>query len=109
MRWRVAYDLRADADSVQRMAEVTRSGGGIGSEPAVIGSDQWWSLAGTDRLPLHTQEGEVERVYWSGHNDFAEFTLVTPDGTRRDWPRFGYHIRATVRADGSPFGAQFWL
>jgi hypothetical protein len=73
------------------MTEVTRSGRGIASEPAVVGTDEWWSLVGTDRVPLHSQEGLIDSVFWSGHNDFAEFTLVAADGTRHDWPRWGDH------------------
>jgi hypothetical protein len=73
------------------MAEVTRSGHGIAAEPAVVGTDEWWSLVGTDRLPLHSQEGLIDRVFWGGHNDFPEFTLVAADGSRHDWPRWGDH------------------
>jgi hypothetical protein len=91
VRWRVAYDLRADTDYLRGIADVTRSGRGISSDPAVVGTDEWWSLVGTDRLPLHSQEGTIGRVFWSGHNDFAEFTLVADDGSRHDWPRWGDH------------------
>jgi hypothetical protein len=73
------------------MAEVTRSGRGIAPEPAIVGTEQWWSLVDTDRLPLHTQEGLIDRVFWSGHNDFPEFTLVSADGSKHTWQRFGDH------------------
>jgi len=90
VRWRVAYDLKSDED-VDGMAAATRSGHGIGRDPAVVGTPEWWSLLGTERLPVHSQEGVIERVFWTGHGDFPEFTLVSPDGSRGTWPRFGDH------------------
>ena len=90
MKWRVAYDLKSD-ENLDGMASATRSGHGRAADPAVVGTAVWWSLVGTERLPLHCDEGVIERVFWSGHNDFPEFTLVTPDGSRHTWERFGDH------------------
>lgn len=90
MTWRVAFDLTTDP-SAAGMAEATRSAQGIAPEPAIVGTDEWWALVGSSDLPVHMSEGVIERVHWSGHADFPEFTVRRFDGTAERWQRYGDH------------------
>jgi hypothetical protein len=42
------------------MARLTKAGGGLSAEPGIVGSDQWWALVGTDRLPLLLSATQAE-------------------------------------------------
>lgn len=86
----MAFDLATDP-RVALIRDATKEGGGIAPEPAIVGTDEWWKLVGSDDLPLHTIEGVIEEVYWSGHNDFPEFTMRTTRGEVRTWERYGDH------------------
>ncbi len=90
MRWRTAYDLVTDARAAG-IQEVTRSGSGIAPEPAIVGTDEWCELVGSDELPLHVSEGVIEEVLWSGHGDFPEFVMRTTDGATNRRERHGDH------------------
>ncbi len=73
------------------MAERTRAGRGIAPEPAVVGTDEWWALLGSAELPIHTSEGVIDEIPWSGHGDFPEFTMRTVGGETKRWERYGDH------------------
>lgn len=70
---------------------MTRAGGGIAPEPAIVGTDEWWALLGSAELPIHTSEGDIEEILWSGHNDYPEFTMRTAGGEAKRWERYGDH------------------
>ena len=111
MRWRLVYDLAVDPNMAV-MAAVTMTGEGLSKEPAVIGTAEWWSLLGSDQLRLHSIEGRIERVYWTGHGDFPEFDLAADDGTHQTWPRHGDHtlylegLRVRVQWTEHPLSAK---
>ncbi len=91
------YNLKMDKrwiDLVQN-ASLHRDDCGLTTEPALFGTPEWWSFVGTEKLPVHTVEGVITRVYMSGHNDFPEFEV--DDGTEMmRWERRGEDSAFTV-------------
>jgi hypothetical protein len=91
------YELKYDDNHIKitQDASLHRDNCGLVTEPALFGSSEWWCLVGTDRLPRHTQEGTITRVYMSGHNDFPEFEM--DDGHEKTkWMRQGDDSAYTV-------------
>ena len=95
------YDLGGDCQGIESTQEASLQGDyGLDTKPALFGSNGWWQLLGTEKLPLYTIEGVISEVYMSGHNDFPEFEV--DDGTvRTQWMRLGddsvYFVGRPVR------------
>jgi hypothetical protein len=87
--WTKVYDLGNDATQVRHMQEATLARGDVGlrPEPALVGSDEWWWLLGTDALPVIAVEGTISEVYMSGHGDMPEFALRQDNGEVSRWLR----------------------
>lgn len=98
------YDLGADCRGIESTQEASLHGDyGLETKPALFGSNEWWQLLGTEKLPLHTIEGVISEAYMSGHNDFPEFEV--DDGTARtQWMRRGDD---TVYIVGRPVRLKF--
>ncbi len=98
------YDLGGDCQGIESTQEASLQGDyGLDTKPALFGSNEWWQLLGTEKLPLHTIEGVISEVYMSGHNDFPEFEV--DDGTARtQWMRLGDD---SVYIVGRPVRLQF--
>jgi hypothetical protein len=82
------YDLHEDAERVSRSqkATLTTREFGLVPEHGLFGSPEWWSAIADGRLPVHTVEGRISRVFMSGHNDWPEFEIDS-DGDRSSWTR----------------------
>ena len=82
------YDLREDRDhvaAVQRATLTTRRFGLV-PEYGLFGSRKWWRAIADGRLPVHTVDGVIARVFMSGHNDYPE--IEVDDGFERTrWTR----------------------
>jgi hypothetical protein len=82
MTLELVYDLRTDHRRVQFAKN-------IAPEPAVYGSEDWWSALGTPSLPLHRIAGRIARVIWGSMGDWPEFELVDVTGASTTWTRMG--------------------
>ena len=82
MSLELVYDLRTD----HRRIEAAKN---IAPDPAVFGSEEWWSALGSAALPLHRIEGRLARVYWGSMGDWPEFELVDSSGALTTWTRMG--------------------
>jgi len=74
---RKIYDLREDTDHVIQVqkATLTTKEFGLVPEHGPFGSPEWWSAVADGRIPVHTLEGRISRVFLSGHNDWEEFEV----------------------------------
>jgi hypothetical protein len=85
---RKIYDLREDTDHVIQVqkATLTTKEFGLVPEHGLFGSPEWWSAVADGRIPVHTLEGRISRVFLSGHNDWEEFE-VESNGEHSSWNR----------------------
>ena len=91
------YNLKMDKRWIELVqnASLHRDDCGLTTEPTLFGTPEWWSFVGTEKLPVHTIEGVITRVFISGHNDFPEFEV--DDGTEKThWERRGEDSAFTV-------------
>jgi len=84
------YDLREDAAYVAAIQHATLFTRDFGLKPihGLFGSDEWWRAIEHGELPKQVLEGEISRVFMSGHNGYPEFT-VSAGGKKTDWTRQG--------------------
>jgi hypothetical protein len=102
--WTKVYDLSQDKETialVQKASSQTEDFGFV-SEIALFGSAEWWAAVGDGRIPRHTVEGVISRLYMAGHGDWPEFEIQSSGQTTR-WSRFGnqkaYEVGRRVRLD----------
>jgi hypothetical protein len=82
------YDLREDAEHIAQVqkATVTTKEFGLIPEHGLFGSPEWWAAVHDGRIPVHTVEGRISRVFMSGHNDWEEFEIDSGKD-RTSWTR----------------------
>jgi hypothetical protein len=102
--WMKVYDLSQDQATIaliQRASSQTRDFGFV-PEIALFGSKEWWAAVEDGRVPRHSIQGVISRLYLSGHHDWPEFEIQSGDTTTR-WTRFGdqkaYEVGRRVRLD----------
>jgi hypothetical protein len=102
--WMKVYDLAHDQETialVQRASLQTQEFGFV-PEIALFGSSEWWVAVEDGRIPRHTVQGVISRLYMSGHGDWPEFEVQSGEQATR-WTRFGdqkaYEIGRKVRLD----------
>jgi len=103
-RWVKVYDLAQDQETialVQRASLQTQDFGFV-PEIALFGSKDWWAAVEDDRIPRHTVQGVISRLYMSGHGDWPEFEIQSGEKVTR-WTRFGdqkaYQVGRRVRLE----------
>lgn len=95
MKWVAVYNLRQDAKRVAQIQHATLHTAeyGLVPEPALFGSDAWWSALGDGQVEAHTREGVVSDVRWESMGDWPGWTFTAQDGTKSRWTREGDHAR----------------
>jgi hypothetical protein len=85
------YDLREDRQRIEHMqgASINRPDMGLALEPALVASDEWWSMVKEGILPETVIDGMIRRVYWASMGDWPEFEVQASDGARSTWTREG--------------------
>jgi hypothetical protein len=88
--WIKVYDLRKDprVGDMQRVS-LGSADDGLSLEPALVGSDAWWSLVASEALPRRQLIGTIETPRWTGHNDWPEIRVRDERGRMSDWNRLG--------------------
>ncbi len=66
---------------------------GLSPLPALIGTPEWWRATEDGTLPSELVTGTISRVYWGSMADFAEFEVVSTDGSKSTWAREGDSAR----------------
>lgn len=83
------YDLSKDEDRILWMQSASKEGRGIKDQPALVGSLDFWEAIQSGKIPLHSEEGVITKVFWSGHGDFAEFSMKSASGLEKSLERYG--------------------
>jgi hypothetical protein len=102
--WLTVYDLAQDQETIAlvQRASLQTQGFGFVPEVALFGSKEWWAAVADGRIPRHTIEGVISRLYMSGHGDWPEFEIQSGERTTR-WTRFGdqkaYAVGRKVRLE----------
>jgi len=87
MNWGRIYDLRSDTSRVAQMQDASQNKPGLGlsAKPALVGSEEWWSMVDDGRLAQHELVGTIAQVYWGGTDDQPAFQLTTANGDSSRW------------------------
>ena len=82
------YDLRDDSEEIERVQAIIKDGPTrYRTRWGLFGTDDWFEKLRSEGL-ISELNGEISRVYMSGHNDFPEFEIVC-DGETYSFPRIG--------------------
>lgn len=95
MEWVTVYDLREDTKRIAQIqhATVNTEDYGLVPEPALFGSDEWWSAVADGRVETHTSEGVVSDVRWESMGDWPGWTFTAENGSESRWTREGDYTR----------------
>jgi hypothetical protein len=95
MEWVTVYDLREDTKRTTQIQHATANSEdyGLVPEPALFGSDEWWSAVADGRVETHTSEGVVSDVRWESMGDWPGWTFTAEDGSESRWTREGDYMR----------------
>jgi hypothetical protein len=74
-------------ESVQQ-ATLTTWKWGIAKTHGLFGSDEWWRNIDSGKLPVHTLNGIITRLFMGGMRDTPEFTMRSDDGRESNWLRY---------------------
>jgi hypothetical protein len=82
------YDLREDDERIAQVQRATLTTKDFGLEPehGLFGSAEWWRAISDGRIPMHSVNGVISRVFLSGHNDWEEFAIES-SGEQTSWNR----------------------
>lgn len=86
---KTVYHLRKNETLIRQAqhASLYRDDVGLEITHGLFGSDEWWQKIRSGELSVVTLRGVITNVYMSGHNDWPEFEMATPDGQRYQWTR----------------------
>lgn len=95
MEWVTVYDLRHDAKRIDQIQHATLKTAdyGLEPEPALFGSEDWWTGVADGRVETHTREGHVSEVRWESMGDWPGWTFTAEDGAESRWTREGDYTR----------------
>jgi len=84
------YSLAKDVKKIAAIQEATLNTDkyGVSTNHGLFGSNEWWNSISSGSLETRTVEGEISRVYMTGHNDFPQFDIDS-DGVVTSWIREG--------------------
>ena len=82
MTWIEVYNLKEDADHVDKVQRATLTTKEFGIEPThgLFGTAEWWRHIQDGSLAVHTTRGEIVRVYMASMNDWPMFEMKTEGG-----------------------------
>ncbi len=83
------YDLRHDAEHIERVQRASRSTEEFGIEPThgLYGSSEWWDAICSGALPVHTLRGTIRQVCMASMGDWPEIEVEDDEGERSRWTR----------------------
>jgi hypothetical protein len=98
MEWVTVYDFQLDDTRAESLQEATLTApvGGLVAEPAMVGTDEWWSAVADGRVETHTIEGIVADVSWVNMGRAPMWMFRAEGGEQSFWPRAGDHTRYVV-------------
>jgi hypothetical protein len=90
--FRQTYKLQDDKEAIKRLQVVSddkNSNFGLKTENGLlVGSYEWFNAIDTARIEKQTINGEISKVFMSGHNDYPEFEMDS-NGVKTNWTREG--------------------
>jgi hypothetical protein len=91
VRLRKIYDLRDDVAYIAGVQKATMETlkFGLVPEHGLFGTAAWWGAIRDGKIPIHSVEGRITRVFMGSMNDWPEFEMETEDKHLMTWTRYG--------------------